>query len=120
MNKTEFKKMLSSLGLILKCPVCQHKYGQNMVKVVESHMDEAVDEAMLVVHIDCSKCKSSVVFNFEIFGPEVFSAVMVTDLTADDMKYFNPKESISSNDVLDFHTSFKSFKGDFKKLFAVK
>src|SRR3989338_9640434 len=120
MKSMDFKKVMGWLGFILRCPICGYKYNLANTKIIESEQDEALGEARLLIHSDCAKCKSSVMFNIDIAGPEVWSAAMVTDLTGKDTSIFNSKAALSVDDVLNIHTMLKSFDGDFVKALAQK
>ncbi|HVY68031.1 MAG TPA: hypothetical protein VHA30_04025, partial [Patescibacteria group bacterium] len=60
MKNFNLKKIVEWLGLILKCPICGHKYKLEKTRIVESEQDEVMNEARILIHSDCSKCKSSV------------------------------------------------------------
>lgn len=109
----DFKKIVQWLGIILKCPICSAKYDLGKTQIIESEQDETYNEARILIHSDCVKCKSSVMFNVEIRGPEVFSVGMVTDLTGKDSSKFKNLEPIHVNDVIGIHKELKTFKGDF-------
>jgi hypothetical protein len=104
--------------VVLKCPICGAKYNMDKTRVVESEQDEAYGEARVLIHSDCGKCKSSVMFNVEIRGPEVFSVGMVTDLTGQDSSKFNKLGPIRANDVIGIHQAIRDFKGDFVTTFT--
>ncbi len=108
----DFNKVIQWLGFMLRCPICGFKYNLDQTKIIESERNEAFDEAHILIHSDCTKCKSSVMFNVEIHGPEIFSVGMVTDLTQSDSRKFKSKESISLNEVINIHQALKAFKGD--------
>ena len=116
----DLKKIIEWLGFILKCPICSHKYNLEKTKVLESEQNEIFNEARILIHSDCQKCKSSVMFNVDIRGPEVFSVGMVTDLTSQDSSKFKNLGPISVNDVLGIHKEIKNFKGDFISSFTGK
>lgn len=116
----DFKKIVEWLGFVLKCPICGHKYNLDKTKVIDSEQDEAYNEAWILIHSDCSKCKSSVMFNVEIKGPEVFSVGMVTDLTGSDSSKFKKLSPIKANEVIGIHQELKQFKGDFITSFTKK
>lgn len=116
----DFKKVMGWLGQFLKCPVCGQKYNLKETRVVDSRQSEAAEEATILIHSDCSRCKSSVMFNIEVKGPEVFSVGMVTDLTASDSTRFKNRGPISVNEVIEIHKSIKKFKGDFIKALTAK
>ena len=101
------------LSGMLRCPICGHKYGKAGTRVIESDQDLVYNEAYILIHSDCGKCKSSIVFNVEIRGPEVFSVGMVTDLTQSDTVKFRSFSPIASGDVLNIHKHLKKFNGDF-------
>lgn len=119
-KKFDFKKVMEWLGYILKCPICGFKYNLGNTHVVESHQDEVFGEAHIVLHSDCTKCKSSVMFNVEIRGPEVFSVGMVTDLTSGDSNKFRNKQPLTANDVIGIHKEIRGFKGNLIDLLAKK
>ena len=117
MQHFDIKKVIEWLGFILRCPICGHKYNLEKSRVVDSEQDEVWGEAWVLIHSDCVKCKSSVMFNVEIRGPEVFSVGMVTDLTGLDSQKFNNLGPISANDILAIHEELKVFEGDFASSF---
>ncbi len=112
-KKFNLKKIVEWLGLLLKCPICGTKYNLDKTKVIDSEQDESYNEAWVLIHSDCQKCKSSVMFNVEIRGPEVFSVGMVTDLTSQDSAKFKKLKPLGANEVLGIHQALKEFKGDF-------
>ena len=119
-KKFDFKKIVEWLGFILKCPICGHKYNLEKPRVVESEQDEIIGEARMLIHSDCLKCKSSVMFNVEIRGPEVFSVGMVTDLTGQDSSKFKNLGPIKADEVIGIHQAIRAFKGDFVASFTVQ
>jgi hypothetical protein len=116
----DFKKVIEWLGYILKCPICGHKYNLGNTQVIDTEHDEIFGDAKIVIHSDCGKCKSSVMFNVEIRGPEVFSVGMVTDLTSGDSSKFKKKKAITANEVLNIHQEIRSFKGNLIELLTKK
>ncbi len=120
MKNFDFKKIVEWLGFVLKCPICGHKYNLDKTKIIDSEQDEAYNEAWILIHSDCSKCKSSVMFNIEIRGPEVSSVGMVTDLTAIDSQKFSRLGPLSANEIISIHQELKGFKGDFITSFTKK
>lgn len=120
MKNFDFKKVMEWLGYILKCPICGYKYNIDHTQVIDSEQNEGLGEAKILIHSDCIKCKSSVMFNVEIKGPEVFSVGMVTDLTGKDSSKFKNREPITINEVIDLHRTLKDFKGDLVKALARK
>ena len=120
MQSFDFKRVIEWLGQFLKCPVCSQKYKMDQTRVIDSHQSEVFGEANILIHSDCTKCKSSVMFNIEVKGPDVFSVGMVTDLTSSDSARFKNLKPISVNEVIEIHKHVKTFKGDFIKAFEKK
>lgn len=108
----DIKRLIEWLSFVLKCPICNAKYNLGKTKILESEQNEVLNEARILIHSDCVKCKSSVMFNVEIKGPEVFSVGMVTDLTGTDSAKFNTKRPIHVNEVIGIHEALKNFKGN--------
>lgn len=113
MKNFDFQKIVKWLGQVLRCPVCGERYNLDQTKIIESK-DGKLSVSNLLVHTDCTKCKSSVVFSIAIDGPEIFSVGMVTDLTSNDTNKFKNYQPITSNDVLAMHQFLNEFNGDFK------
>ncbi len=114
MNKFDFKKIIEWLNQILRCPVCGHRYSLEQTKIIDSKDDKSAN-ASLLIHTDCERCKSSVVFNIAVDGPEIFTMGMPTDLTAADTNKFKNTDPIGSDEVLATHQFLQDFDGDFKE-----
>ena len=112
----DHNKILQWLAYILRCPVCGQKYSADETKIIDSGEEKAANGRNLLVHTDCERCKSSVVFSIAIDGPEIFSIGMVTDLTSQDTNRFRNSKPISSDEVLATHEFLTRFDGDFKRL----
>lgn len=115
MKRIDFAKVIGWLGFILRCPICGYKYNLQNIRVIESEHDENMNEARILIHSDCQKCKSSVMFNIDINGPEIFSVGTITDLTGRDSAKFRKREPITVNDLINIHKSLKAFDGDLVK-----
>jgi hypothetical protein len=114
MKNMDFKKVMAWLGMILRCPVCNQKYDLGQIELLESEHGEEGDTHLLI-HSDCNRCKSSVMFNIDINGPEIYSVGMVTDLTSKDSAKFSKYQPINVDDVIGIHRVLKKFRGDFVK-----
>lgn len=112
--RQDFKKIIEWLAYILKCPICGYKYNLEETKIIDSKENKPAIGANLLVHTDCERCKSSVVFSIAIDGPEIFSVGMVTDLTSTDTSKFKNTRALNSDDVLAMHQFLKDFNGDFR------
>ena len=113
MRKFDIKKVLGWLGFMLKCPVCSAKYHNANIKVLESHQEVADSEAHLLIHSDCHKCKSSVMFNIDISGADIFTVIAKTDLTKKDSTKFSDLPALNIEDCIAIHQSIRGFNGDF-------
>lgn len=116
MNKFDLKKIIEWLSHVLRCPVCGHRFGMEQTKVIDSK-DTANSNANLLIHTDCERCKSSVVFGITVDGPEVFTVGVVTDLTSSDTSKFRNSKPLDSDDVLAAHQFLQNFDGDFRTAF---
>ena len=114
MKKMDFKKVIEWLSQALRCPICGYKYNLETTKIIDTQQEDA-NHATLLVHSDCVRCKSSVVFGISIDGSEIFSAVMVTDLTSSDTKKFSEKDPLKADDVFHMHQFLNNFDGNFSK-----
>ena len=115
MRETNYQKMIELLSLVLHCPVCGNKYNAENTNLIDRSELDRGDDASLLVHTDCERCKSSVVFSISMDGPEIFSVGMVTDLTSADTAKFRNAEQITADEVLEFHNFLEQFDGDFIK-----
>lgn len=120
MGRLDFKRIIEWLSFILKCPVCSAKYNLQNTRIIETKEERLGMGATLLIHTDCEKCKSSVVFSIAIDGPEIFSVGMVTDLTSSDTSKFKKRKPISSDEVLATHQFLSQFNGDFRSALKQK
>lgn len=107
--------MLGWLSQVLACPICGNHYTSDNTKVIESKAEKRGEEASLVIHSDCEKCKSSIAFNVAALGNEMFTVGAISDLTASDAIKFRKSNTISTDDILDLHTFLETFDGDFER-----
>jgi hypothetical protein len=115
MRKFDIKKLFGWLGFMLHCPVCNAKYNFSNIKVLDGYQEDNLPETHLLIHSDCHKCKSSVMFNIDISGQDVFTVIAKTDLTKKDSAKFSDLPALDIEDCIDIHRSIQSFNGDFKK-----
>ncbi|MGE5392587.1 MAG: hypothetical protein ACM3NH_02490 [Candidatus Saccharibacteria bacterium] len=115
MGEFDYKKIMEWLSRILRCPVCGQRYNLEQTKIIDSKDDTLFTGGNLLVHTDCERCKSSVVFSIAVDGPEIFSVGMVTDLTSADTSKFKNAVPITTDEVLATHQFLMDFDGDFEK-----
>jgi hypothetical protein len=72
-------------------------------------------DGYFLLSMTCKKCSLPVWVNF-FAGSKDGGRIIANDLTIMDFDLMT-KDPISSNDVVNFHLSIKSFNGDFKKAF---
>lgn len=79
------------------CPFCRSKYDIEDSDILESSGEN------YLLHIECSKCRSSII-SFVFQGPVGASAMgFVTDLTRDDVVKFQKKSRLELNELIDLH-----------------
>jgi len=108
MHKKNF--LDESLKVIATCPVCQNKYEAQAVKIVEQQSDA------YVLHINCSKCNSSVLAYAVQTPMGVTTIGLLTDLQAPEVKRFLRQNAISEDDVLSVYETIHSSDEDFSGL----
>lgn len=119
MPRLNYQKMRELLSVILHCPVCANKYTAEQTSVIEGiegRESGKLEDSPFLVHADCEKCKSSVVFSISLEGPEIFSVGMVTDLTSLDAKKFRDTNGITLDEIIDFQDFVNNFEGDFERI----
>ena len=116
----DMKRVFGWLGYFLRCPVCAAKYSMENIKVIEGDMDEATSDTRLLIHSDCLRCKSSVMFNIDIAGPDISSVCMITDLTGKDTSKFAKYTPINTNDCINIHRTLQEFDGNLVDALTVK
>ena len=116
MRETNIQKMIELLALVLHCPICANKYNAENTNVIETKGIEKTEESSMLVHTDCERCKSSVVFSISMDGPEIFSVGMVTDLTSADAARFRNANQITVDEVMEFRDFLEKFDGNFARV----
>lgn len=104
MDGKQFFELIKNIYTALKCPSCGEVYEIEEIQFVGQF------DGLFLIQMTCSKCKLPVSVNFyaKENPKELISDLKIHDLTR------LPKEPISTNEVIDFHSSLKKFKGDFK------
>jgi transcription elongation factor Elf1 len=108
MHKKHF--LDESLKVIATCPVCQNKYESQAVKIVEQQADA------YVLHINCSKCNSSVLAYAVQTPMGVTTIGLLTDLQSVEVKRFLRQAAISEDDVLRIYEAIHSSSEDLSGL----
>src|SRR3990167_9391294 len=105
MDGSQFFELIKNIYTALKCPSCGEVYEIDEIQFVGQF------DGLFLIQMTCSKCKLPVSVNFYAKDK---SNEIVSDLNLEDIKHIS-QEPISTNEVIDFHASLKSFNGDLKK-----
>jgi predicted nucleic-acid-binding Zn-ribbon protein len=106
MDGRQFFELIKNIYTALKCPSCGEVYEIDEIQFMGQF------DGLFLIQMTCSKCKLPVSVNF--YAREN-PKELISDLKICDLKSL-PKEPISTNEVIDFHSSLKKFDGDIKKL----
>ncbi|OGD24921.1 hypothetical protein A2819_02755 [Candidatus Azambacteria bacterium RIFCSPHIGHO2_01_FULL_40_24] len=94
----EFDK--KDLKFIGPCPVCKSSFAPQNIKALKSR------GAILLLHVDCHECESSLLVTLIKSNTGVITNVgVLTDLNKDDFSRFRDMPVITINDVLYFDSS---------------
>lgn len=100
------KKKGYSLGgdirLLSSCPLCGEKYGRDAASIIEERKNA------FLIHVQCSKCKSSIVSSMTLGQLGTSSMGLITDLTSQDVSKFRKMNPIDADEVLDVHHGLRS------------
>ncbi|MBI5135686.1 hypothetical protein HZA86_05670 [Candidatus Uhrbacteria bacterium] len=90
-----------SLRLISYCPLCETHYNPMEAKILETREDAHL------IHVQCRRCRSSIIVLVMNQHGGVASVGMVTDLSAEDVLRFKGSTTVTCDDVLNLHEYFK-------------
>ena|SRR3972149_4669020 len=105
MDGSQFFELIKNIYTALKCPACGEVYEIEEIQFVGQF------DGLFLLQLTCSKCKLPVSVNFYAKDK---SKEIVSDLTMIDIKNIS-QEPISTDEVIDFHSDLKNFRGDIKK-----
>jgi rubredoxin len=103
------KTSLEHLKPLMRCSLCDHKYEPNKALLLEDQ------DGQTTFHVTCSSCGVSTMVFVSTGQFGVISMGVLTDLKGAEVKNLYGNEAISSDQVLDIHTFFKSFAGSVKE-----
>lgn len=106
MDKKKFLDLLKNLQNVMRCPACGALYTVDEMQFMGSQ------DGYFLLSMTCSKCSLPVWVNF--FAGTAQNAPL-TDLTVYDLE-LSQRESIQTNEVIEFHQFLSNFDGDFKKV----
>ncbi|MFZ2189176.1 MAG: hypothetical protein WA057_05030 [Candidatus Magasanikiibacteriota bacterium] len=108
-NQSKNNPIQEQIKLLQQCPICKGQYDAKQAKVVEER-----GEANLI-HITCPHCSNSILAVIVVSQIGMSSVGMMTDLGENDVKRLRNKNSISEDELLDFHSLLKANKLNFSK-----
>ena len=85
------------IRVVSNCPICGSRYKSEQTKVLEERGDAHL------IHVQCQRCRGSVVAVIVRSPIGLNSVGLVTDLTADDVLKFKDNAAITENDCLQIH-----------------
>jgi len=95
-------KPLEGLSLVSYCPLCSTHYNPKDASLLEEK-----DGAHLI-HLECEKCKSSIVAVIIAGGIGVSSVGLITDLTGADVVKFKNAGYVNEDDVIEAYSIAKN------------
>ena len=93
---------------MLRCPSCGHSYQPKEVQFMSQN------DSYSMVHLTCDHCKKPVWVNF--FATQVDPGFRLSTIQQKEDTFLDMEE-ITTDEVLTFHETLKSFDGNFKSVF---
>lgn len=82
-----------------RCPVCNTTYDFRRLKIL------AEREQNLLTYIDCSQCGGAIVSILTISPMGLSALGLLTDLSSEEVLDADSRQSVTSDEVLDFHAA---------------
>jgi transcription elongation factor Elf1 len=98
------KPSINNLENLVKCPICNKKYGQAKILVLEEN------DSKTTLHVTCGNCKISSLVFISSGKMGIVSLGMLTDLTTEEARVIFKGEAVSADHVIDVHEYLKNFK----------
>ncbi len=89
------------LRLVSYCPVCETRYNPMHARVLGK------DGETQLLHVQCKKCRNSILALVLVNQVGASSVGLLTDLTYDDVLLFKVNDQISIDDVIGVHEFLK-------------
>ena len=100
------KPSINNLENLVKCPICNKKYNQARILVLEEGGNRTT------IHVTCGSCEISSLVFISSGKMGIISLGMLTDLTTEEAKILFKNEAISTDQVIEVHEYFKDFQGE--------
>ncbi len=88
--------------MLAKCPFCKSDQGKYTTSSV------GTNQSAELVFIRCQACQTAMVTLLVSAGSMVSSIGLLTDLTVEDMDRLSNNQTISADEVMDWHNQLKS------------
>lgn len=99
------KTSIDNLENLVRCPICNKKYGQTKILVLEEEGNRTT------LHLTCENCKNSSLVFISLGKMGIVSLGMLTDINREEARSLFKSEAVSSDQVIEVHEYFKDFKG---------
>ena len=99
------KTSVNNLDSLVKCPICNKKYGQTKILVLEE------DENRTTLHLTCGECQNSSLVFISSGKLGIVSLGILTDLGREEVKSLFKSEAISTDQVIEVHKYLKDSGG---------
>ena len=100
------------LRLVSFCPVCETRYNPMQAQILGK------DGETHLLHVQCKKCRNSILALVLVSQVGASSVGLLTDLTYDDVVRFKMNREVTIDDVIDIHEFFEQ--GDLTGFFSKK
>jgi len=87
--------------MVTKCPLCDFKYEKDSIKIIDKK------DGAITIHLNCRRCKSSIMMVIIAGGMGITSVSAMTDIMENDFEKISNKR-IEYDDVLEMHKFFQS------------
>lgn len=102
MSSISSEQWNEGLRLVSFCPVCETRYKPLEAKTLDE------DGQTRLLHVQCGKCRHSVLALVLVNKVGASSIGLLTDLVYDDVLKFRVNRDVTINDVIDVHTALES------------
>lgn len=97
-SKSANNSIPEGLRVVRECPLCKKDYDLNDTSVIKEK------KGAHLVHATCPHCKSAVLSVVTVTQLGMGAVGVMTDLDVEDVERLHSKESISEDELLNFHT----------------
>ncbi len=93
----------------IRCPLCQHRYTADDILIID-HKDE-----IWLMSLSCPECETRGLV-FAIVRSQQMQVEPFTELTPEELAWFEERRTITTDDVLNFHDFLRDYHGDMAEL----